>query len=98
MHRDRRSTPRLPRATTARPMQLVGASATSTGEAKSDRLLEVAVSLTIPFLPLSWLASFDKASRAGEWNDHLWIIAYTGEYLRRHWSFPLRRNTDQPTA
>ncbi len=38
---------------------------------------------------------FDPTFAAGNWNNQLWIIGYTGEYLRQHWSFPLTFNTDQ---
>ncbi len=38
---------------------------------------------------------FDQPFAAGDWNNQLWIIGYTGEYLRQHWSFPRTFNTDQ---
>ena len=30
-----------------------------------------------------------------DWNNHLWIIGYFGEYFRRHCTFPITLNTEQ---
>ena len=30
-----------------------------------------------------------------DWKNHLWLIAYNGEYFHRHWSFPITLNTEQ---
>jgi len=78
-----------------RPLRLVDTPLTLTGEGKSDRLLEVAIPLLIACFPLLLLALFDQTLRAGDWNSELWMVGYTGEYLRQHWSLPLTLNTDQ---
>ncbi len=55
---------------------------------------ELAIPLFITCFPLAWLAFFNKTFYF-DWNIHLWMIAYTGEYLRRHLSFPLTFNTSE---
>ena len=68
---------------------------TSATEGKFDRLLEAAISLLIACVPLLWLALFDRTFRPGVWDSELWIVGYTGEYIRQHWSLPLTLNTEQ---
>jgi hypothetical protein len=77
------------------PLRLVDPPLASTGEGKSDRLLEIATPLLIACVPLLWLALFDRTFRPGVWSSDLWMVGYTGEYLRQHWSLPLTLNTDQ---
>jgi hypothetical protein len=30
-----------------------------------------------------------------DWNNHLWLIGYFGEYFRQHWAFPVTINSEQ---
>jgi hypothetical protein len=55
---------------------------------------DLAVPIAIASFPLAWLALLEKSFYT-DWNNHLWIIGYTGEYFRHHFSFPLTLNTDQ---
>jgi hypothetical protein len=56
---------------------------------------DVIVPLLIAFFPVAWLLLRVDHSFALDWNNHVWMAAYFGEYLQRHWHFPLTLNTDQ---
>jgi hypothetical protein len=55
---------------------------------------EIAVPILVACFPLVWMA-LSKRNFYSDWYNHLWMIGYTGEYLRRHLAFPLVLNTDQ---
>lgn len=57
-----------------------------------NRLQEIVVPILIACFPLSWLAFFNKTFYT-DWNRHLWMLAYTGEYFRHHFWFPPTFNT-----
>jgi hypothetical protein len=67
--------------------------AASPDAACAGKRYDPAVALLIASFPLAWLAFFNKTFYV-DWDRHLWMIAYTGEYFRHHLSFPTTFNTD----
>ncbi len=64
------------------------------GDPSAHKRQDLVISLLIACFPLAWLAFFNKTF-AFDWNNHLWMIAYTGEYFRHHLSFPSTLNTNE---
>ncbi|MEO8129424.1 MAG: hypothetical protein ABI822_20135, partial [Bryobacteraceae bacterium] len=60
----------------------------------SQRPLWPVLTYLLGLLPICLLWNGNNAFYL-DWNNHLWIIGYFGEYFRRHWSFPITLNTEQ---
>jgi hypothetical protein len=56
--------------------------------------LWIAVTYLLGLLPICLLWHGNNAFYL-DWKNHLWEIGYFGEYLRRHWAFPITLNTEQ---
>ena len=67
-------------------------SADQTAVGAIPRLQDMAVPILIACFPLAWLVFFNKTFY-WDWNTHLWMLAYTGEYFRHHFWFPATFNT-----
>jgi hypothetical protein len=60
----------------------------------SQRPLWTALTYLLGLLPIALLWHGNNAFYL-DWNNHLWIIGYFGEYFRQHWTFPITLNTEQ---